>query len=159
MIMPKDISTELLKTKLQPSNTTTKLTTLKDKTMNKADNLPMSAEEKDNEIKGILTQVSKVLVATMEAYDLKTHIECKIDGDVSCKSYVLTFREKNYHDKVLNDLLSHHINVLAERKYSEEDMKEAFIQGASTDLFNTWDLSKEEMAKEKFQEWLKKFKK
>ena len=42
-------------------------------------------------------------------------------------------------------------------KYSE-DMLESFMQGVLTDLFNTWDISKENMAKEKFEEWFEKFK-
>ena len=43
--------------------------------------------------------------------------------------------------------------------YTEEDMKEAFVKGALTNLFNTWDISNEDMAKEKFQEWFNKIKK
>jgi hypothetical protein len=44
-------------------------------------------------------------------------------------------------------------------KYSEEDMKESFISGALTDLFNTWDISDKDMAKEKFDVWFENFKK
>jgi hypothetical protein len=47
----------------------------------------------------------------------------------------------------------------SERMFSEEDMEESFIQGAMTDLFNTWDISNEDMAKEKFKIWFEKFKK
>ena len=43
--------------------------------------------------------------------------------------------------------------------YSEEDLKEAFIEGALTDLFNTWDISDKDMAKEKFVGWFEQFKK
>lgn len=46
-----------------------------------------------------------------------------------------------------------------ERSYSEEDLKTAFINGTLTDLFNTWDITKEDMAIEKFEEWFKQFKK
>jgi hypothetical protein len=45
-----------------------------------------------------------------------------------------------------------------ERMYSAEDMLESFTQGALTDLFNTWNISKENMAKEKFEEWFEQFK-
>jgi hypothetical protein len=51
------------------------------------------------------------------------------------------------------------LKLQSKRMYSEEDMKKSFIQGALTDLRNTWDISKEEMAKEKFNEWLEKIKK
>ena len=44
------------------------------------------------------------------------------------------------------------------RMYSAENMLESFIQGALTDLFNTWNLSNEDMAKEKFKIWFEKFK-
>ena len=47
----------------------------------------------------------------------------------------------------------------SERMYSEVDMKEAFIKGAMTDMFNTWGISDEDMAKEKFVEWFEKYKK
>jgi hypothetical protein len=47
----------------------------------------------------------------------------------------------------------------AERMYSEEDMKESFINGALTDLFNTWGISDKDMAKEKFDVWFEQFKK
>jgi hypothetical protein len=47
----------------------------------------------------------------------------------------------------------------SERMYSEEDMKESFINGALTDLFNNWGISDENMAKEKFDEWFEQFKK
>jgi hypothetical protein len=46
----------------------------------------------------------------------------------------------------------------AERMYSEEDMKESFINGALTDLFNTWGISDKDMAKEKFDVWFEQFK-
>ena len=46
-----------------------------------------------------------------------------------------------------------------ERMYSEEDMKLAFVTGALTDLFNTWNISDEDMAKEKFVNWFEQFKK
>jgi len=46
-----------------------------------------------------------------------------------------------------------------QRMYSEEDLREAFIKGALTDLWNTWDISDENMAKEKFQEWFEQLKK
>jgi hypothetical protein len=46
-----------------------------------------------------------------------------------------------------------------QRGYSEEDLKQAFITGALTDLFNTWGISDENMAKEKFNEWFKQNKK
>jgi hypothetical protein len=46
-----------------------------------------------------------------------------------------------------------------ERMYSEEDMKESFINGALTDLFNTWGISDKDMAKEKFDVWFEQFKK
>jgi hypothetical protein len=47
----------------------------------------------------------------------------------------------------------------SERMYSEEDMKESFINGALTDLFNTWGISDKDMAKEKFDDWFEQFKK
>jgi hypothetical protein len=47
----------------------------------------------------------------------------------------------------------------AERMYSEEDMKESFINGALTDLFNTWGISDKDMAKEKFHVWFEQFRK
>jgi hypothetical protein len=47
----------------------------------------------------------------------------------------------------------------AERMHSEEDMKESFINGALTDLFNTWGISDKDMAKEKFDVWFEQFKK
>ena len=43
--------------------------------------------------------------------------------------------------------------------YNEEDMRESFVKGALTDLRNTWDISNEDMAIEKFKEWFGKFKK
>lgn len=43
-----------------------------------------------------------------------------------------------------------------QRGYSEEDLKQAFITGALTDLFNTWGISDENMAKEKFKEYYNK---
>jgi hypothetical protein len=46
-----------------------------------------------------------------------------------------------------------------ERMYSDEDMKLAFVTGALTDLFNTWNISDEDMAKEKFVNWFEQFKK
>ena len=46
-----------------------------------------------------------------------------------------------------------------EKMYTEKDMKESFIKGALTDLFNTCDISDEDMAIEKFQEWFEQFKK
>ena len=46
-----------------------------------------------------------------------------------------------------------------ERSYSEEDMQESFVKGALTDLWNTWDISNEDMAIEKFKEWFEQFKK
>jgi hypothetical protein len=45
------------------------------------------------------------------------------------------------------------------KMYSEEDMKESFINGALTDLFNTWGISDKDMAKEKFDDWFEQFKK
>lgn len=42
--------------------------------------------------------------------------------------------------------------------YSEEDLRKAFVRGALTDLFNTWSISKEDMANEKFEEWFNEFK-
>ena len=44
-------------------------------------------------------------------------------------------------------------------KYSEEEMQKAFVSGALTDLFNTWNISNENMAIEKFKEWFEPFKK
>lgn len=44
-------------------------------------------------------------------------------------------------------------------KYSEEDMQNCFIAGALTSLFNTWGISDENMAKEKFISWIKEYKK
>ena len=43
--------------------------------------------------------------------------------------------------------------------YSEEDLREAFIEGALTDLFNTWDISDKDMAKEKYLKWFEHYKK
>ena len=43
--------------------------------------------------------------------------------------------------------------------YTKEDLESAFVQGALTDLFNTWRISEKDMAKEKFVQWFKEFKK
>jgi hypothetical protein len=43
--------------------------------------------------------------------------------------------------------------------YSKEDLESAFVQGALTDLFNTWGISEKDMAKEKFAQWFEQFKK
>jgi len=65
--------------------------------------------------------------------------------------------------KTDNEQKQHLIDIMQEDEklglYNEEDMKEAFIKGAMTDMFNTWGISDEDMAKEKFVEWFKKYKK
>lgn len=43
--------------------------------------------------------------------------------------------------------------------YTKEDLESAFVQGALTDLFNTWRISEKDMAKEKFAQWFEQFEK
>ena len=94
--------------------------------------------------------------------------ECFIEGAKWQQEYLLSL-DKEELVKTDNDKLLYQAGVLKgmlrkielqnkERIYTEKDMKESFIKGALTDLFNTCDISDEDMAIEKFQEWFEQFK-
>ena len=73
----------------------------------------------------------------------------------------LTYWKNNAEEDYLKVPISvlRYISELENKMYSEEDMKLAFVTGALTDLFNTWNISDEDMAKEKFDKWFEQFKK
>ena len=78
----------------------------------------LSIEVKDKVIGGFLTESGKYLIAYMELFGLKTHIECTIIDDKNKKSFVFIFREENYHKE-----------QQSENRFSEKDMLKASEYG------------------------------
>jgi hypothetical protein len=77
--------------------------------------------------------------------------------------YTFGYPQRPFPTNYENDLNNIKIGLYEGAKWQqermEEDLQNAFITGALTDLFNTWDISKEDMAKEKFEKWFEQFKK